>query len=108
MADKEESKKGSEVKQYAGVEGLSARGEILTGRVVGDRMKKTVVVERAVLKHFPKYRASARGNSRIVAHNPESINAKLGDLVVLTETRKISKTKAWTVSEIISRAGEEG
>jgi len=87
--------------------GLSTRGETLTGRVVGDKMKKTVIVERDVIKYLPKYRKSARSNSRIVAHNPESVGARVGDIVSVAETRKISKTKAWAVVGIISRAGED-
>ncbi len=80
---------------------LGTRGGILTGRVVSDKMKKTVVVERDITKYLSKYKKYARTRSRIVAHNPEKINAKVGDVVTIAETRKISKTKAWTVVEII-------
>ena len=88
------------------IEGLIPRGEMLTGRVVSDKMKKTVIVSRDITKYFPKYKKYARSRSRIVAHNPTSINAKVGDLVTIAETRKLSKTKAWTVVEIIEGAGE--
>ncbi len=93
-------------KRYYKIDGIPTRGDILTGRVVGDKMKKTVIVERDTTKYFPKYKKYAKARSRIVAHNPSSINAKLGDMVTIAETRKMSKTKAWVVVEVISGAGE--
>ncbi len=85
---------------------ISVRGARLVGKVVSDKSKKTVVVERDVTKKISKYKRMARGRSRIQAHNPDEIGAKLGDIVRIGETRKISKTKSWTVLEIISK-GEE-
>jgi len=82
-------------------EAIGTRGGILTGRVISDKMKKTVVVERDITKKYSKYKKYARARSRIKAHNPESINAKVGDIVSIAETRKLSKTKAWTVTGII-------
>ena len=83
---------------------LSTRGHIRIGTVVSDRSKKTVVVESDTLDYFPKYRRSARSKSRLHAHNPDSIGAKLGDIVEAAECRKISKTKAWIVTKIITKA----
>ncbi|MEW6035362.1 MAG: 30S ribosomal protein S17 [Candidatus Micrarchaeota archaeon] len=77
--------------------GLSVRGETLSGKVVSAKSRHTVIVERSITQYFPKYRKWARGHSRIAAHNPGCINAKVGDMVDLAETRKLSKTKAWTV-----------
>jgi len=77
--------------------GLKVRGEMLLGKVVSAKARHTVIVERATTKYFPKYRKWAHGTSHIAAHNPPCINAKVGDLVDLAETRKLSKTKAWTV-----------
>jgi small subunit ribosomal protein S17 len=77
--------------------GLKVRGETLTGRVVSSKSKHTVIVERETTQYLSKYRKYARGTSHIAAHNPPCINAKVGDLVDLAETRKLSKTKAWTV-----------
>ena len=91
---------------YKKIDGISTRGETLSGKIVSDKMKHTVIVERGVTKYFPKYRKYARTSSRIVAHNPPSLNAKLGDMVTIAETRKLSKTKAWMVIEIVSRSGE--
>lgn len=83
---------------------ISSRGARLVGRVVSDKNKKTVVVERDVTKKVSKYKRIARGRSRVQAHNPDEIGAAVGDIVRIGETRKISKTKSWTVLEIISKA----
>ena len=80
--------------------GVKTRGEYLTGKVVSAKCRHTVVVEREATKFISKYRKWARGTSRISAHNPACLNAKVGDFVELAETRKLSKTKAWTVVSI--------
>ena len=86
-----------EKKTESGMDGLSVRGERLVGRIVSTKSKKTAVVERGGAKYLPKFRKYAQIRSRITVHNPESINAKVGDMVVIAETRKISKTKSWTI-----------
>ena len=109
MTEKADSKTHTENtgdKRFYKIDGIATRGDILTGKVVSDKMKKTVIVERAITKYFPKYKKYARARSRVVAHNPPSINAKVGDFVTIAETRKLSKTKAWMVVEIISKDGE--
>jgi len=83
---------------------ISVRGHTRRGTVVSDRSKKTVVVETDTLEYFPKYKRYARSKSRLHAHNPESMAAKLGDFVEIAECRKISKTKAWIVTKIITKA----
>jgi small subunit ribosomal protein S17 len=80
--------------------GVKTRGEYLSGKVVSAKGRHTVVVEREATQYFSKYRKWARGTSRISAHNPGCMNAKVGDIVELAETRKLSKTKAWTVVSI--------
>ena len=75
----------------------------VTGRVVSNKMDKTVVVlvERKV-KHamYGKY---IRCSSKHHAHD-ETNDCREGDLVVITESRPYSKTKSWIVTEILSRA----
>jgi small subunit ribosomal protein S17 len=83
---------------------LRVRGRTAVGKVVSAKAKATVVVERSIVQFFPKYKRWARGKSRILAHNPPCINAALGDIVKIGETRKISKRKAWTVMEVIKKA----
>lgn len=86
--------------------GLKVRGETLKGRVVSAKSRHTVIVERSTTQYLAKYRKWAKGRSHIAAHNPPCINAQVGDIVDLAETRKLSKTKAWTVVGL-SEKGEE-
>ncbi len=83
--------------------GLRVRGGMTEGIVVSDKGKRTVIVERHFTRYTSKYRRFARERSKIQAHNPDCISAKTGDTVKLGETKKISKTKAWTVLEIVKK-----
>ena len=86
---------------------IRVRGSRITGTVVSGKAKNTVIVERSITKLLAKYKRRAKERSRIPAHNPICINAKLGDIVSIGETRKISRTKAWTVLEIIGNTDQK-
>jgi len=75
----------------------------LIGRVVSDKMEKTVtvLVERKV-KH-PVYGKVMVRSKKYHAHN-EGDSAKAGDLVEIVETRPVSRTKSWAVSNILQKA----
>ncbi len=75
----------------------------LVGRVVSDKMDKTVtvLVERRV-KH-PMYDKIIVRSSKYHAHN-EGNEAKSGDLVEIQECRPIAKTKAWQVTKLLEKA----
>ena len=75
----------------------------LTGRVVSDKMDKTVtvLVERRV-KH-PIYGKVVTRSSKYHAHD-ESNEVKEGDFVEIAATRKVSKTKAWRVTRVLQKA----
>jgi small subunit ribosomal protein S17 len=75
----------------------------LIGRVVSDKMDKTVtvLVERRV-KH-PIYGKVVTRSSKYHAHD-ESNEVKAGDLVEIQATRKLSKTKAWRVAKVLQKA----
>lgn len=74
----------------------------LTGKVVSDKMDKTVTVliERRV-KH-PIYGKYVTKSSKLKAHD-ESNECKEGDLVTISESRPLSKTKSWTLVKIEER-----
>lgn len=78
----------------------------LTGRVVSDKMEKTVtvLVERQVM--HPVIGKVVSRTRKYHAHN-EGNDAKLGDKVVIEECRPISKTKAWKVAKVAERARPE-
>ncbi|MBK5190905.1 MAG: 30S ribosomal protein S17 [Methanosarcinales archaeon] len=78
---------------------LPVRGQILEGEVVSDKAPKTVVVQRVYLKKIPKYERYEKRRSKIHAHNPPCINAKVGDVVKIAECRPLSKTKSFVVIE---------
>jgi small subunit ribosomal protein S17 len=77
--------------------------QTLIGRVVGDKMDKTVtvLVERRV-KH-PLYGKIVMKSAKYHAHD-ETNECKEGDLVEISATRKLSKTKAWRVSNILEKS----
>jgi small subunit ribosomal protein S17 len=77
------------------------RGNIFEGKVTSAKANKTVTVEREITHFIGKYERYKKVKSKIHAHNPESINAKEGDKVVVGETRKISKTKNFDVMKIL-------
>ena len=81
---------------------LQASSRTLTGRIVSDKMDKTVtvLVERRV-KH-PVYGKILTKSSKIKAHD-ESNDAKKGDLVTIAECRPVSKDKAWKLINIDER-----
>jgi small subunit ribosomal protein S17 len=75
----------------------------VSGRVVSDRMKKTVtvLVERRV-KH-PLYGKFITRSNKVHAHD-EADECKPGDLVLIEECRPLSKTKAWRVIRLLEKA----
>ncbi|WP_075185995.1 30S ribosomal protein S17 [Teredinibacter haidensis] len=75
----------------------------LTGKVVSDKMEKSIVVliERRV-KH-PVYGKYVSKSSKLKAHD-ESNECKAGDTVTIAESRPLSKTKSWTLVKIEERA----
>ena len=77
------------------------------GRVVSTKGKHTAIIERDMTNYLSKYERWTKEKSKIPAHNPPCINADVGDMVRIGETRKISKTKAWTVLEVIGGGEEE-
>lgn len=78
----------------------------VVGRVVSDKMNKSVSVSiERVIKH-PVYGKYIRRTSKVMAHD-ESNDCKTGDLVSIRECRPISKNKAWKVVEVVERASED-
>jgi len=72
------------------------------GRVVSDKMEKTVVVAVEAPKRHPIYKKTVKRVTRYKVHD-ENNEARLADLVRITETRPISKEKRWRVAEILTK-----
>ena len=75
----------------------------LTGRVVSDRMHKTVAVEIERLVKHPTYGKFIRRTTRLLAHD-ENGTSKAGDLVVITPCRPMSRHKSWRLLEVVEKA----
>ena len=73
------------------------------GLVVSDKMDKTVVVEVIDKKKHPLYKKTINKTVKFKAHD-ENNECGIGDKVRIVETRKLSKSKNWRVSEIIEKA----
>lgn len=70
------------------------------GTVVSDKMDKTVVVDVTHIKKHSRYQKAVKRNTRFKAHD-ENEQCKVGDKVLILETKPSSKTKRWRVSKIL-------
>jgi small subunit ribosomal protein S17 len=77
------------------------RNEVV-GEVVSDKMQKTISVKVFSLVRHAKYGKIMRQSSVFKAHD-EKNEAKQGDIVKIFETRPLSKTKRWTLTEIVQK-----
>jgi small subunit ribosomal protein S17 len=78
------------------------RRKVRVGRVIADKMDKTVVVTIDRKRPHRLYKKAVRRRSRFNAHDEQN-EARIGDLVRIMETRPLSKTKRWRVTDIIAR-----
>ncbi len=82
------------------------RRQYKVGRVVSNKMDKTVVVTVNYLKPHPLYRKTIRKTSKFYAHDANN-TCKIGDTVRIGETRPLSKLKRWEVIEIVTHGEED-
>ncbi len=75
----------------------------LVGRVVSDKMDKTVSVAIERLIKHPIYGKYIRRTTKLLAHDASN-ECKAGDRVAISECRSVSKNKSWQVVEVIYRA----
>jgi len=90
----------------AGATNVQGKRKTKVGRVVSDRMEKTIVVSVERLTRHPLYKRVIRVTTKFAAHD-ELNQAKVGDTVLIEESRPLSRTKRWRLIEVISRAGED-
>lgn len=77
----------------------------LQGIITANRMKKTVVVRVDRLRKHAKYLKYYRVSAKFKAHD-ESNEFKVGDVVIIQETRPLSREKRWKVVSLVRRSGE--
>jgi small subunit ribosomal protein S17 len=83
------------------------RGKITQGVVVSKKSTKTVIIRQDYVQFDKKFQRYERRNSRMACHLPECLRnvIQIGDLVIVGESRKISKTKAFIVLDKVKRKG---
>ena len=83
------------------MESSQSNGRTMVGKIVSDKMQKTIVVmvERTV-KH-PKYGKIMKRRSKLHVHDENQIG-KIGNIVKIRESRPLSKMKSWVLVEVIS------
>lgn len=84
---------------------MRERRKRLVGRVVSDKMDKTVVVMVERTQRHPLYGKVIRKRKKFYAHDEENA-CREGDLVRIVESRPLSRLKRWVVEEILERAEE--
>ncbi len=75
----------------------------LVGRVVSDKMNKTIAVSVERLFQHPTYKKIVKRTSKVYAHD-EAQQCHVGDLVRVMSTRPLSKMKRWRVIEVVEKA----
>ena len=75
----------------------------LTGTVVSDKMDKTAVVQVERLVKHPLYKKYIRRRNKFAAHDKDN-SCNIGDKVLITESRPISKLRRWRVTDILEKA----
>src|SRR4051812_20946556 len=86
---------------------VQSKRKTKVGRVVSDKMDKTIVVSVERLARHPLYKRVIRLTTKFKAHD-ETNDAHTGDTVLIEESRPLSATKRWRLIEVVQRAGEHG
>ncbi len=86
---------------------VQGKRKMKTGRVVSDKMDKTIVVSVERLARHRLYKRVIRLTTKFKAHD-EANEAKVGDTVLIEESRPLSATKRWRLVSVIQRAGDLG
>ena len=77
--------------------------KVVAGKVVSDKMDKTIVVAVENRRLHPKYKKYVLNTKKFKAHD-EKNECKIGDVVEIVEHRPISKTKRWMLKGIVAKA----
>jgi small subunit ribosomal protein S17 len=75
------------------------------GKVIASKMAKTIIVRVERRFAHPRYKKVITTYSKFYAHD-ENSQAKVGDLVLIQETRPLSKLKRWRLTQIVERSAE--
>jgi len=100
----EQAAQPEEVQRQAAARAEELRGaRTLTGRVVSNKMQKTIAVEIERLIRHPTYGKYIRRTTKLLAHD-ENGASREGDLVIITPCRPLSRRKSWRLLEVVEKA----
>jgi small subunit ribosomal protein S17 len=76
---------------------ISVRGKSIEGVVIRKKSSKTAVIQMKKIRYIRKYERYMKKTIKLPVHCPECMNIEIGDVVLVGETRKISKTKSFVI-----------
>ena len=79
----------------------------LTGKVISNKMQKTITVAIERYVPHPQYGKYQRRTTKVLAHD-ENNESREGDLVAITQCRPLSRHKSWRLVKVVSRGGHAG
>jgi small subunit ribosomal protein S17 len=85
--------------------GAAAAERTLTGRVISNKMQKTITVAVERLERHAKYGKYVRRTTKLLAHDEQG-ESREGDLVAIVECRRLSRRKSWRLVRVLERAAE--
>ncbi len=88
------------------VEAAAKPQRLLTGKVVSNKMQKTISVAVERLVKHPMYGKYVRRTTKLMAHD-EANEAREGDVVEIAECRPLSRHKAWRLARVVTRAAAQ-
>ena len=80
----------------------------LKGTIISNKMTKTVVVKVDRLKKHPKYLKYFKASTRFKAHVDDASKFQPGDVVIIQETKPLSKDKRWKVAGLVRKSEPAG
>ncbi len=107
MGKQNNKEKKTKEKTTLDKEAAVKKARVLKGVVISDKMDKTIVVLVARLKKHPRYKKRYRITKKYKACD-EKNQFKIGDNVVIRESRPMSKTKKWIVLQVGNKEAQEG
>lgn len=103
-AQPEQTAQAEQTQPQAAAAAEEPRGaRTLTGRVVSNKMQKTIAVEIERLVRHPTYGKYIRRTTRLLAHDENGASGE-GDLVIITPCRPLSRRKSWRLLEVVQKA----
>lgn len=82
---------------------ISLRGALFTGKVISAKERKSAVVAIDYTRKVRKYERLEKRRSKLHCHVPSCLLVKEGDVVEVSECRKLSKTKAHVITKVITQ-----